>query len=98
MIPPEKKMTVENSTTALAVPTCRRPIRENRNAITAVAKTEEAFHPEMHDGPAPVLDHGQMPLAPPHPSRREEQLSRPRGYFSVSRNCWMSMLPPVYQP
>ena len=41
MIPPDRKMVVENRTAAVAVAVRSRPMRVNRKAITTVAKTSK---------------------------------------------------------
>jgi hypothetical protein len=46
MMPPARKITVEKSTPAVAVPTRSSPMRVNRKAMTTVAKTSK--NPSTH--------------------------------------------------
>jgi hypothetical protein len=49
MIPPDRKITVEKSTPAVAVAIRSSPMRVNRKAMTTVAKTSKnPLHPQVH--------------------------------------------------
>jgi hypothetical protein len=71
---------VANSTATVAVLTRSSPSRVNRKAMTAGREHfEEAFHPQVHHPPAPVLHHGDMRVLAPHEPRAVEQADADRG-------------------
>ena len=71
MMPPERKMMVENSTAAVAVAVSQQAhAREQEGDDHGGEDFEEAFDPEVHHPPAPVLGHGQVASAGPTSGRR----------------------------
>ena len=80
MMPPERKIVVENRTAAAAVGVFEQPhAGEQEGDHDGGEDLEEALDPEVHHPPPPVLGHRQVRVPVPHQAGAVEQRDRRRG-------------------
>ena len=93
MIPPERKMTVENNTARVAVATCSDLVAEQERDHDGGKHLKESFDPEVDDPPAPVFGHHEMTNRAAVPADPRQQRHRVLAHLAPHPAAIVAALP-----